>query len=103
MIRSTPPRSANLADIPVPAPAPSSGLPAATWSRSRRSDSLRAMNGIRSVLLFRAGPLLGKSRHQPVGDGIGEGWVVDMQLQLDQLHRWHARVAAQRVEERRVG
>src|SRR5579862_686045 len=41
MMRSAPPSSANLADIPVPAPAPTMGRCWAIWLRSRRRTSLR--------------------------------------------------------------
>src|ERR1051325_5163446 len=41
MIRSIPPASAHLALIPVPAPPPMIGLPAATWARRRLRDSSR--------------------------------------------------------------
>ncbi len=48
MIRSTPPRSANFAEMPVPAPAPMIGCRAATLLRSRPSIVFRPMNGIRT-------------------------------------------------------
>src|SRR5690242_19552445 len=38
-IRSAPPRSANFAEMPVPAPAPRTGRPAATSARSRATTS----------------------------------------------------------------
>src|SRR5262249_4579502 len=41
MMRSIPPASAHLALIPVPAPPPMIGLPAATWARRRRRHSSR--------------------------------------------------------------
>src|SRR4051812_44417968 len=41
MRRSMPPASAHLALIPVPAPPPMIGLPAATWARSRLRHSSR--------------------------------------------------------------
>src|SRR5947207_15692196 len=41
MRRSMPPSSAHLALIPVPAPPPMIGLPAATWARSRARMSSR--------------------------------------------------------------
>ena len=43
MIRSAPPSCAHLADRPVPAPAPITGRPWATCSRSRASASSRVM------------------------------------------------------------
>src|SRR5687768_7462875 len=39
MMRSTPPRSENLAEMPVPAPAPMIGSPALTRARRRPSES----------------------------------------------------------------
>src|SRR6516225_1619115 len=41
MIRSMPPASAHLALMPVPAPPPMIGLPAATWARRRLRHSSR--------------------------------------------------------------
>ena len=41
MSRSTPPRSANFAEMPVPAPAPITGLPLATTDSSLSSVSDR--------------------------------------------------------------
>src|SRR6476659_3822570 len=38
-MRSAPPRSANFAEMPVPAPAPRTGRPASTSARSRASTS----------------------------------------------------------------
>ena len=42
MMRSAPPASAHLAEMPVPAPHPTTGRPAATSARTRRRISLRA-------------------------------------------------------------
>src|SRR5579871_425804 len=41
MMRSAPPSSANLAEIPVPAPAPTMGRCSAIWRRSRCKTSVR--------------------------------------------------------------
>ena len=41
MMRSMPPASAHLAQMPVPAPPPMIGRPAATWARSRARHSSR--------------------------------------------------------------
>src|SRR3954465_15675291 len=41
MMRSMPPASAHLALMPVPAPPPMTGRPAATWARSRARHSAR--------------------------------------------------------------
>ena len=41
MIKSAPPASANLAEMPVPAPQPTIGLPAEFWACKRFKISLR--------------------------------------------------------------
>src|SRR5581483_5433870 len=51
MMMSTPPFSANLAEMPVPAPAPIIGFPDATCARKRFKASWRGINGI-AVLSF---------------------------------------------------
>src|SRR5262249_39543364 len=52
MIRSIPPASAHLALMPVPAPPPMIGLPAATWARRRSRHCWRVKTLI--VVLFTA-------------------------------------------------
>src|SRR5437763_8392610 len=49
--RSMPPASAHLALMPVPAPPPRIGLPAATWARRRFRHSSRLKRLMRSLLL----------------------------------------------------
>src|SRR5688572_12081832 len=49
MSRSMPPASAHLAEMPVPAPPPTIGLPAATWARSRLRISSRAKRLMRRI------------------------------------------------------
>ena len=43
---SAPPASAILAEMPVPAPQPTIGTPAAIFARRRRSTSARGMKGM---------------------------------------------------------
>src|SRR5688500_1429164 len=95
MMRSTPPRSENLAEMPVPAPAPMIGSPALMRARRRPSESSRAMNGIRAPC--ETGEKL--LRHR-----VGECGVVDVEVELDERHRGSRR-AADRIEQRgiRVG
>src|SRR5262249_33376037 len=58
MIRSMPPASAHLALMPVPAPPPIIGLPAATWARRRSRHCSRVKK------------LMGSSLTLPVGAGL---------------------------------
>jgi hypothetical protein len=51
MIKSAPPASASLAEMPVPAPQPTIGLPAAFCCRSRATISSRAI-AISNEILF---------------------------------------------------
>src|SRR5262245_32982154 len=90
MIRSTPPRSENLAVMPVPAPAPMIGSPAAIRARRRASARSRPMNGI---LYFRrrrsAEELSSRNIHatqQARCNRLGEFWIVDVQIELEQAH-----------------
>src|SRR5687768_3747270 len=91
-MRSTPPRSENFAEIPVPAPAPMIGSPASTRLRRRRSESSRAMNGMHAP-----GEIGEKSlRHR-----IRERGIVDVEIELDECHR-RAHRAAKGVEQRGI-
>src|SRR5512139_1961524 len=86
--RSAPPASAILAEMPVPAPQPTIGTPAATWARSRRSTSARGMKGMVGLLLCSGGPagLPASAQHpeQGLGDRARERRVVDVGLELDE-------------------
>ena len=73
MIRSAPPSCAHLADRPVPAPAPMTGLPAATCSRSWASASSRVTSHAPDQLV------------QAVGHRRGERRVVDVGVDLVDL------------------
>src|SRR5437867_2450206 len=55
IIRSMPPASAHLAEIPVPAPPPMMGLPAASWARRRwrHSSFVKKLMGLLRVLFGR--------------------------------------------------
>src|SRR5262245_4541154 len=60
MIRSDPPASANLAEMPVPAPAPTIGRPASVWARSRVNTCSRvylklASHGVHNSRRLRPG------------------------------------------------
>ena len=46
------------------------------------------MKGIRFVLLYVGSADLRQPLEQPVSDSIGERGIVDVQIQLDKLHRW---------------
>ena len=70
MIRSAPPASANLAEMPVPAPAPTMGLPLGDLA-------LQAVEHLLAGVPHR----LSISRRAP-GGGPGEGVVVDVAVQL---------------------
>src|ERR1700733_14926700 len=75
MIRSAPPASANLAEMPVPAPTPRRGAPWRTVSRSlasdRSRDDIHAPVQHAQELRYHAG---------------GELRVVDVCVHLDDLH-----------------
>src|SRR5436190_19853337 len=101
-MRSMPPASSHLAERPVPAPPPISGLPAASLARKRSSRVCLAMRGIGS----RGRGSLGARRGlAPGGDqGIGEGLVVDVQRQADELPVGaRAEALLERGEQRPVG
>src|SRR5688572_30946250 len=93
MMRSTPPRSENLAEMPVPAPAPMIGSPALTRARRRPSESSRAINGIRAPC--ETGEKL--LRHR-----VSECGIVDVEVELDERHGW-SDSSANRVEQCGVG
>src|SRR5438552_2231707 len=65
MIRSMPPASAHLALMPVPAPPPMIGLPAATWARSRRRHSSRVKKLIRQSSANLRAEVVGEALAQP--------------------------------------
>src|SRR5688572_4145629 len=93
MMRSTPPRSENFAEMPVPAPAPMIGSPASTRARRRPSDSSRAMNGMRTP---------GEVGEELLGHRIGERRIIDVEVELDQRHR-RADALSQPLEQRDIG
>src|SRR5688500_19318896 len=93
MMRSTPPRSENLAEMPVPAPAPMIGSPALTRARKRPNESSRAMNGIRAPC--ETGEKLFRHR-------VGECGIVDVKVELDERHRG-SDGSTNRVEQRGSG
>src|SRR4030095_3285162 len=79
MTRSTPPRSANFAEMPVPAPAPRMICFAATRLRSRRSAASRPMNGI----------YYPPEQRQHLGaHGFRKRRIVDVRIELDDPNRW---------------
>src|SRR5687768_16978847 len=92
MMRSTPPRSENLAEMPVPAPAPMIGSRALTRACNRFSAASRPMNGMYS---FR------QQGQKLLCDRIRKRSVVDVQVQLDQPNVWPD-VGPQRFEQCRV-
>src|SRR6188474_3457128 len=93
-MRSTPPCSANLAEMPVPAPAPMIGEPLSRWARRRRSASSRGMNG-----MVGSAP---KEAQQLVRQGAGERFVVKVQVELANLHS-RAGMLPQRFEQGTIG
>src|SRR5918994_4523472 len=97
MIRSAPPASANLAEIPVPAPAPMIGRPPSIWAHSRARTSFLEYRIVRPPPLFtrmpghdvrHRAPLAGlrgaliDEFDQQVDRAIGEGRVVDVEVEL---------------------
>src|SRR5712692_5580251 len=69
MMRSMPPASAHLALMPVPAPPPMIGRPAATWARRRCRHSSRVKKLMGASQVFGDGGsrpyLIGQARPQP--------------------------------------
>src|SRR6266545_7995812 len=110
MMRSAPPSCAHLADSPVPAPAPITGRPWATCSRSAARASSRVIDGspprgVRPrVLMATIGILpLENQLVQPIGHRGGEHGVVDIGVDLVDLDLAGIDALAQRGEERLVG
>src|SRR5262249_53601579 len=70
MMRSMPPASAHLALMPVPAPPPMMGLPAATWARRRWRHSSRVnwlmVRSLASIIRSNAQLLYGRLEGMPV-------------------------------------
>src|SRR5688500_15491146 len=95
MMRSTPPRSANLAEMPVPAPAPMIGELDSICERRRRSDALRAMKGILRHMLLQPGQPFIRQRLCKLG-------VIDVRVNLANAHLL-ANAFSQRLEERAIG
>src|SRR5919202_4872963 len=102
MIRSAPPASANLAEMPVPAPAPMMGLPCAICACSRSSTCARVYRiAFRPSSLVR-GASAPQHLEQRAGGCPGKRLVVDVDVQL--VDRDVARnVLPDRVEQRLVG
>src|SRR5205085_9907553 len=102
-MRSMPPASSHLAERPVPAPPPISGLPAASLARKRSSSVCLAMRGMGAD--GRRLSLGARRGLAPGGDqGIGEGLVVDVQRQADELPVGAgAKALLDRLEQRPVG
>src|SRR4051812_44046783 len=101
MTRSTPPRSANLAEMPVPAPAPTIGWGRRIRSRSRASAVVRGMKGIGSL---RSGGAGGRREdgEQLTDQYVSERRIVDVGVGVDDADAGPDR-GAQRLEERAVG
>src|SRR6476469_5279406 len=95
MMRSTPPASADLAEMPVPAPAPMTGFPAAIVARRRPSAVSRSISALLGAR--------GDEGVQLVGHPPCQRRVVDVRVVVD--HRDAAAVDARRhgTEERLVG
>src|SRR5450755_4122242 len=101
-IRSMPPASSHLADSPVPAPPPISGLPEASLARKRASSSCLAMRGIGAGpgLTLGVGGDFAPGRDQR----LDEGFVVDVLRQAHQLAIGAgAKALFDRCEQRAVG
>src|SRR3954451_10959553 len=82
-MRSMPPASSHFADRPVPAPPPIRGRPAAILARKRARSASLAMCGMASARQSAPGI---RGSIAPGGDeGVGEGFVVDVQRQADEL------------------
>src|SRR6478735_5064703 len=98
MMRSTPPASADLAEMPVPAPAPMTGFPAAMVARRRPSAVARSISALHAVIAARADKGVQLVGHPPSQDRV-----VDVRVVVD--HRHAAAVDARRdgIEERLVG
>ena len=83
MIRSTPPRSANFAEMPVPAPAPMIGLPRRDLARAAgESDPSYGMNGIGALSVAAGRRPVTRSREQFVRERVGERRIVDVRVDL---------------------
>src|SRR6476620_10603095 len=98
MMRSTPPASADLAEMPVPAPAPMTGFPAAIVARRRPSAVARSISALHAVTAAS-----GDEGVQLVGHPPCQRRVVDVRVVVD--HCDAAAVDARRhgAEERLVG
>src|SRR6516162_2674181 len=102
-MRSAPPASSYLAEMPVPAPAPIMGWPCAFMARKRARMSERLMRGITST--SRAAPSEPRAEQAAElgGDLGGEARVVDVFRHADEAARTrlpHGRF--QRAEQLRI-
>src|SRR2546428_7191609 len=96
MIRSAPPASANLAEMPVPAPTPRIGWPWRTASRRLAMHSSR--ESISTPL--GAAPLGASHAREFRREARGELRVIDMRVHLD---NFHLGMASNRIEQRGGG
>src|SRR3990170_3348181 len=96
MMRSTPPRSANLAEMPVPAPAPMMGRPAVTCARRRRTHSSYPRKGMSGFFLRSA-----DDAQQLIDERLREAGIIDVRIDLDDAYA-RAGVVAQCSKERLV-
>src|SRR6516164_5680956 len=86
-IRSAPPSSSPLAEIPVPAPAPMIGSPRAFMARKRVRISERGTRGMSLTLDLPASEPASKQPTEFGNDFSGEAWIVDVLRHADEAAR----------------
>src|ERR1700691_3613497 len=86
-MRSAPPSSSPLADIPVPAPAPMIGWPCAFIARKRPRMSERGIRGMRLPSCPSAGDAVAEQPAEFGDDRRGKARIVDMRRHPDEAAR----------------